>query len=70
MSDFDLFDMFDEDDNIKEDIKEPVDDDCKDGNCIICGDLLEVCLDRFTGIYEPILCSSCSEEMVKFMNKK
>lgn len=65
MNDFDLFSIFDEEKIIKENIIE----EKKIGNCIICDTSIEVCK-NISGFYEPILCSSCLLEMIKFLNRK
>ena len=65
MNDFDLFSIFDSNDN--EDI---IIEEKKIGYCIICETSIEVCKDNISGFYEPILCPSCLLEMTKFLNKK
>ena len=64
MNDFDLFSIFDNNDN------ENIIEEKKISNCIICETSIEVCKDIISGFYEPILCPSCLLEMTNFLNRK
>jgi hypothetical protein len=67
MNDFDLFSLFDDNNFIEDNI---IIENKKDGSCIICDTILEVCRNNITGYYEPILCPSCLLDMSNFMNRK